>query len=250
LNKYILDIPVPFTIAILLFLIACNTGAAFRIAKHVLATFEAGRPPEVALNQLRKWNQHGLTYLNILSMLAIVYLLWPLLLNLGMFGKISLIASPMAVLLLFTAINQFFFHRVQTIVRGTTETYPQQLATIVRFFVIIAIVSASASLLPFIPHKFIKGLHIPDFLVLGFIFPCALILLIQIVIPLVQPKMLKAQEMADTELCARLSRLIDRARIGRFRLLQWPTRHSKIANAFVVGLFRKNFQQKMDQASG
>jgi STE24 endopeptidase len=157
------------------------------------------------------------------------------------FGKpgciLFMLLVPFVFLMLVNVGQLLIINQTYKRIRGTTESLFHQIRDIaVSFLLILAPIGIIGTITIFAREINIKSEVLKSIIPVAT--PIIMIFVINLILPVFYPKLLKAVHLEGERLRELLNELFDQAGIKRPKLYQWPTKEKKAANALVVGLVK------------
>ncbi|NMB39710.1 MAG: M48 family metalloprotease [Firmicutes bacterium] len=225
-------------IILIVLLILINYIAGYYVKRAVSKVYDITKSPEKAMDKLRIYNQYFLTVLYIITIVPFVFLIAKYFVNFGKFGRIALVMCAPFVFLMIVSIGQLLIiNKTYKKIRQTTESFNEQVRSIVLTSVLvimpIGIMIAISMLISegSVDNETLKS-------IMSILTPIIVMVVFNIIISLLYPKLVKADDLKDERLIMMLNELFDRAGVKRARLYQQPTKDKKTANAIVVGFVK------------
>ncbi|NLM38137.1 MAG: M48 family metalloprotease [Firmicutes bacterium] len=225
-------------LSLVLFLIIINYGAEFLVKRAVLKVYHKTNSPEEAVNKLRIYNQYFLVVLQIITIVAMEFLVVKYSTRYGKAGRIVFMTVASFVFLMVINIGQLLIiNKTYQRIRGTTQSLFNQVRDLALTFLLFL---GPAGLIGTM-MLFADEIKVESDVVAGMLtaaIPIGMMFLFNLILPFFYPKILKASALEDAGLRERLNQLFAKAGIKPAQFYQWPTKEKKVANALVVGLVK------------
>ncbi|NLC54027.1 MAG: M48 family metalloprotease [Firmicutes bacterium] len=237
--RYIIfDMPNGLRLALILLLFLINYGAEFLIKRSVLKVYRKTESAEEAVNKLRIYNQYCLVILQIVTVVPLEFLVVKYFIRYGKTGRIIfMLIAPFTFLMVINVGQLLIINKTYKRIRGTTESLFNQIRDIALTLLLILLPIGVIGTV----SSFADGLDIESKALEGIIAaatPITMMILFNLALPFLYPKLLKAVPLEDENLRALLVRLFAKAGMKSAQLYQWPTKEKKVANALVVGVVK------------
>jgi STE24 endopeptidase len=190
------------------------------------------------MNKLRIYNQYLLAILQIITIIPLEFMVAKYFTRFGKPGCILfMLLVPFVFLMLVNVGQLLIINQTYKRIRGTTESLFHQIRDIaVSFLLILAPIGIIGTITIFAREINIKSEVLKSIIPVAT--PIIMIFVINLILPVFYPKLLKAVHLEGERLRELLNELFDQAGIKRPKLYQWPTKEKKAANALVVGLVK------------
>lgn len=217
-------------------IIIVNLIYIFWMRWNINRFFEKTGSAEKAINRYRILSQYAYMIIVCLSSFFIVLLflfqLEPFLEDSPLHILISLVATFLFLGTLLT-INQVLLSTTIQKIRETEETVKEEISNSIKGLLFTFVpIAVTIFVMQHVPDDFLGGAGI-------FLVPMVFIAIIPIFSSLLLGKMLKAYEMPDSEIKEQLVAFLQKTDIHDVKLMIWPTKKSKVANALVTGFLKK-----------
>lgn len=232
----IFDLPDGLRFLLILFLIVINYGAEFLVKRSVSKVYLKTNSPEEAVNKLRIYNQYILAILQIVTIVALEFLVAKYFTLNGKTGRILFMTLIPFVFLMVVNVGQLLIiNKTYKRIRGTTESLFNQIRDLALTFLLILVPAGIIGTIMFFAREIKVESEALENIIAAAI-PITMMFLFNLILPFFYPKLLKAVALEDAGLRGLLDQLFVKAGVKRAQFYQWPTKGKKIANALVVGL--------------
>jgi STE24 endopeptidase len=237
---YIVNMNIVETILILVGIILFNILYMVWFKEHIKRYFMKTGSPELTLNHMRIFNQYINLILFLITSFSITFIVTVKLANVNHSPYLTILGMVFTFVILGVLIlcNQLILHPAIKEIRGTTESRKEISDNTLRGILLIF----APMIVMFSAITFLQNMNSVSFFNDGFgamLIPLAMIILIQLVMPLFIGRSLKATPMEDSKIKDRLLEFVSKSGLKRVRIYSWPTKKSKTANALVTGFGTK-----------
>lgn len=234
--NWLISLTILETIFIGMGVVVVNLGYTFWMRSNINNYFEKTKSVEETINRYRILSQYVYMIIVFLTSLFIMFLFIVKLESFLEGSPLHIIISMTAMFLfmgIILTISQLLLSNTIKKIRETEETVKEEISKTIKglLFMFVPII-VIIFIMQYIPDDFLGGMGI-----------ILVLLLFMLIIPIFSsfllPKMLKAYEMPDSEIKEQLFNFIHQTGSYDVKLMIWPTKKSKVANALVTGFLKK-----------